>query len=242
MRIRQSIFAVALAGTTAMGFTACNDDDDDSHIEVIGFEKIVLGENGYMNDASYEEEDLVFENKFDATYYSWSGFAISNLTDTVTAGWGNQYSVYGNGGANGSKQFAIVYKNSDENYQEIGALITSDDRESFCPVSAYFALTTYTYLSMRDGDSYAKKFADGDWYCVTLRGYDKAGNKVSEKEIYAADYRDGKRIMFDKWTKVSLEDMGKVSSLRLFFSGSDSGAWGLNTPAYIAIDDLAIKD
>ena len=45
------------------------------------------------------------------------------------------------------------------------------------------------------------------------------------------------------WTWFDLSALGKVSSVKFNFSVSDDqkGAYGVNTPTYVAIDDIAVR-
>ena len=47
----------------------------------------------------------------------------------------------------------------------------------------------------------------------------------------------GKNIIAD-WTYVDLSTLGKVDELHFALTGSRTGDYGLNTPAYFCIDDL----
>ena len=54
--------------------------------------------------------------------------------------------------------------------------------------------TTYAALSMRDGDSFAKKFGgpsgnDPDYFRLTITGKDSGGSTIGSVEFYLADYR-----------------------------------------------------
>jgi hypothetical protein len=42
------------------------------------------------------------------------------------------------------------------------------------------------------------------------------------------------------WTWFDLTALGTVDTITFTFDGSDQGAFGLNTPAYFAMDDLTV--
>ena len=43
------------------------------------------------------------------------------------------------------------------------------------------------------------------------------------------------------WNRVDLSNLGdNVCTIAINFEGSDSSAYGLNTPAYVAIDDIDV--
>lgn len=80
-----------------------------------------------------------------------SGFAYSNMTDTVTSGFENQHAAITGAGFDNSPQYVVAFGN--ENY--ITTLLPG------YPITFqgfYVTNTTYAYNSMRDGDMFAKKF------------------------------------------------------------------------------------
>ncbi|MBM4092135.1 MAG: DUF4465 domain-containing protein, partial [Planctomycetes bacterium] len=111
---------------------------------------------------------------------------------------------------------------------------------------AYFTNTTYAALSMRDGDSFSKKFggelgSDPDWFLLKISGLNAGGGVTGTVDFYLADYRfaDNRQdFIVDTWTWVDLSSLGEVSSLKFDLSSSDTGDWGMNTPAFFAMDDL----
>ncbi len=232
--MNKKVILAALFCCTVFGFTACDDDDDDDKLVTITFESANLGEAGYINNADYTESGYTFSNNYDEQYGSWDGFAVSNQTDMETEGYLNQFSVYGNGGANGSKQFGIIYMGFTDN-----PTIARADGASFEPKSVMLSLTTYTYLSTQKGDSFAKKFGEGDYFRVTITGTAADGTKkVLDIDVIDID----KNIAFTSWTKVDLDELDDVVKLEFTFSSSDNGDWGMNTPGYIAIDNFVVEE
>ena len=110
----------------------------------------------------------------------------------------------------------------------------------------YFTNTTYAALSMLNGDAFAKQFGgasgdDPDWLLLTVAGYDAAGAPSGSIEVTLADYRFADNALdyvLADWLWVDLSDLGSAESLDFVLSGSDVGDFGLNTPAYFALDGL----
>lgn len=193
-----------------------------------------------------------------AETHSWSGFVYSNKTDTTTAGYTNQFSAYtkdaanGNpGGYNGSANYAISYVALDYaggTYDPIPSTACITGSSSTGINGFYITNTTYAYLSMTNGDGFAKKFggtdgSDEDWFLLTIKGMDKNGAYTGTVEFYLADYRfsdNTKDYIIDEWTWVDLTSLGEVVVLEFSLTSSDTGAYGMNTPAYFAMDDLSI--
>lgn len=181
-----------------------------------------------------------FNNNYNADWFSWSGFAASNTTDSETRGWANQYSSIAGSGAKGSAAYVVGYgfRDMDINF------------ESQVINGFYATNSTYTFWSMKEGDAYAKKFGgdDGtgpDWFLLTIEGFDSLQNSSGTVEFYLADFRNGdasKDYILDSWKYVDLSSLGEISNLHFRLSSSDMGDWGMNTPAYFCMDELNYFD
>jgi hypothetical protein len=95
---------------------------------------------------------------------------------------------------------------------------------------------------MNGGDSFAKKFGKGDWFKLTITGYDAAGEVTGTKDFYLADLRDpSKAYIINDWRYVDLSGLGKVSKLGFELSSTDNGDYGMNTPAYFCFDNFGAE-
>ena len=97
---------------------------------------------------------------------------------------------------------------------------------------------------MKYGDAFAKKIGAGDWYKITISGYDANGvKKAAELNVYLADFRTDKSVLTSNWTSVDLSSLGVVSKLTFDASSSDvseyDGILYMNTPTYFCIDNIA---
>lgn len=193
------------------------------------------GSTVYSYSGSFHSGILTCHNDFnvDQTYFStwWSGMACSAKTDKTTIGYTNQYSVYATSGAAGSKNFALIGSDSAQcsfNVPiEVKSLMVNN--------------STYVYWALKEGrDGYGavRKFESGDSFIVTVTGYDSTGVKTNQVEIPLADFRNAQSYICSDWTKISLATLGKVKSLTFEFTSSDTGNYGMNTPAYFCIDNL----
>ena len=169
----------------------------------------------------------------------WNGFAYSNTTDTTTPGNGNEISAYAGGGAVNSANYAVAYAGG------ASAPRIEFDVPSLLQ-SAMLTNTTYTGLSMRDGDFFAKKFGgdsgtDADFLLLTITGRDAANVSTGTVDFYLADFRSNdpaEDYILDVWTMVNLSSLGLVSALEFSFASSDVGQFGINTPVYFALDNI----
>lgn len=215
---------------------------------LVGFEELSLSPNSFYNGSDsaggWTSGGVFFGNSYNPNWGSWSGFAYSNVVDSSTPGFGNQYAAYAlstpGAGAGGSSNYAVAYSGSQAFFSFATDSVVS---------SVSLTNTTYAALSMRNGDSFAKAFGgetgdDADWFRVTFTGFsdvNATGNTTGSVDFYLADFRfadNSLDYIIDDWTDLSLDSLGIVRSVRLSFSSSDVGAWGMNTPAYVALDNL----
>ncbi|MHC4563465.1 MAG: DUF4465 domain-containing protein [Planctomycetota bacterium] len=206
------------------------------------FEDLPLAAESFYNGSDraggFTSGGLRFDNNYDVTFGSWDGFAYSNITDNTTPGWGNQYSAITGGGVGGSSTYGVGY---------IG--FVEPPTTSLANARVFDGLfvtnNTYAYLSMRDGDAFAKKFGgvdgnDADWLLLTITGFNGL-TEVGAVDFYLADYRfadNAQDYLVDQWTWVDLSSLGDLTSLEFSMSSTDNGEFGMNTPAYFAVDNV----
>lgn len=228
--------------STFIFLNSCDDEDVEDKIRTtINFENVDLNESGIYTAkeaGGYIFVDGVdFYATYDSEYDFSSGIAISNHTNTDSAGYTNQYSVYAGVGANGSSKFAIA--NTPE--QTTDSIITFP--YPVLPISIQITNTTYSALSMANGDQFAKKFTseDQDYYSITIHGFND-GVETGTIMVYLADYREGSNTgILSTWQNVNLSSLGEVTSIGISYQSTDVGSYGINTPRYFAFDDLIFE-
>lgn len=207
----------------------------------IDFDDFPLDASGVYNGSDLGGDFAVGSGTFSNQFTDfgggccWDGWAVSNHGDTTTPGFANQYSSITGGGLGGGGQFGVAYSDSAD--------ITFADPQTM--TGAYLTNTTYAALSMLNGDSFAKKFggasgSDEDWFNVTIEGK-LAGGSTGSVVFYLADYRfadSNDDYVVDQWTYLDLSALGTVDQLAFSFASSDVGAFGINTPSYVALDSL----
>ena len=215
--------------------------------------KVNLDEQPILPDSYWNGSDLsggftsltvFFQNNYYPAWSSWSGFALSTVNDTNTPGWDNQYAVFGGHGVGGTGVYAVAW---DDMFGEEADIVT------FAPPALvqgfYVNNTTYAAVTMRDGDAYgfSKKFGgatgdDPDWFRLTITGKDLDGQVIGATHHYLADYRftnNALDYIQSAWQWVDLRGFGpNVKTLHFALESSDTSAFGMNTPAYFALDDL----
>ena len=199
--------------------------------------------NGADFAGGFQSGPATFNNSFESTFGSWSGFALANTTDTTTPGFTNQYSAFAGQGANDTESYAVA--NAFPGGFTPRVSIDPDRASEFAFDSLMITNTTYAALSMRDGDAFAKQFGgesgnDPDFFLLTIEGLDQTGQSVGTVDFYLADFRGASEedYIIDEWTQVDVSELVGATELTFALSSSDVGDFGMNTPAYFAIDEI----
>ncbi len=212
---------------------------------VAGFENFNLLPGQHLNDASpnrgFQSGSIELPNLYNDDFDYWSGFSISADTNTTTPGFTNQYSSIAGKGAVGTSAYAVGYIFDPIVIRLTGKAVGKP------MIGMYITNSTYAYLSMREGDAFAKKFGgesgkDPDFLLLTIKKY--SGGAIADDSInfYLADYRSpnaAKDYIVSDWKYIDLTNLGEVDSLVLRLTSSDVGIFGMNTPAYVCIDEVS---
>ena len=195
----------------------------------------------------YKEGKFTLEAKYDTSFggYWSSGIAISTMRDDSTGDFTNLHSSVTGGGHN-SDAYGVVSA-AQEAEIHVGQLF-------YWPVwmEGFVTNTTYAYTSMSEGDQFAKKFGgasgdDPDYFFIRFRFYYDSSATIEDShfDFYLADFRfedNAQDYIVDDWVYVDLNDYpnyehpGYMMSMQVY--SSDTGQFGINTPAYFCIDDL----
>lgn len=201
------------------------------------FEDLSLTAESYWNgsDASggFVSNGVSFNNNYNAEWFSWDGFAYSNITDTSAQGFEAQYNAIVGSGNNGSEIYAIGYVSA---FAISPPTITLNAEQVVS--GTYFTNTNYAYYSMKNGDDFSKQFTETDWLKLTVTGIDAKGETTGTVDFKLAD---GTNII-DTWTWVDLSDLGPVKQLTFVMSSTDNSDFGMNTPSYFAMDNFNETD
>ena len=214
--------------------------------DTVTFEGLLSGAeqfyNGSDNAGGWSSGGVDFDNTFTdfgGGFTGWTGWSYSNVTDNTTPGFGNQYSAAPGGGGSNSETYAIGFSD--------GAFFNLP--ESAIIQSADLTNTTYARLSMLTGDTFAKQFGgvtgnDPDFFRVTFSGFsglDATGSMTGAVTFDLADYTfadNSQDYVIGDWVTTDLTALGNARSVSLTFESSDVGAFGINTPTYVAMDNL----
>ncbi|SHM43273.1 protein of unknown function [Chitinophaga jiangningensis] len=172
----------------------------------------------------------------------------------------NQCSVYSgthgakNGGYGGSSNFAVLFGYVDAwNASYATRPVMNFTSGSGVVDGMYICLSSYTYGVIQNGNAFGssgtatplKDIANGEGYIKLLAyGYNGSTptNNGDPVEIYLARYSNHLPVVspLTAWTYFDLSDLGTVTRVEFNFEGNDNGSYGLNTPAYICIDNVDV--
>jgi len=206
--------------------------------------------NGSDQSGGFVSGGMYFPNSYDISFGSYwaNGFAYSSVIDSVTSGFTNLYAAKPAGGYNNSDNYAVAQNNVVARLNNVTPSMVVD--------GFYVTNGTYAYNSMRDGDTFAKKFGDTtgtnsglpqgsypDFFKLTVKSYQGGQLSNDSVEFYLADFRftnDSLDYIVNTWEWVDCSIFQVFDSLKFSLSSSDNGAFGMNTPAFFCMDNLTI--
>ena len=202
--------------------------------------------DGHMSVSTEEDDEREFFTSGDFAfnsgcmsdwdYWYWFGYAnrTKNTFETLDDQWNN---IVG-GGYDGSANYGVAYAAEFNG----PCYVTPLSEKPVVVPGFYITNSAYAYNSLTGGDSFAKKFGLGDWFKLTITGYDADGEVTGTKEYYLADLRDAeKAYIINDWRYVDLSGLGKVAKLGFELFSTDNGAYGMNTPAYFCFDNFGAE-
>ena len=208
--------------------------------QVATFDDFELGNswwNGSDGSGGFMSGGFYFPNDYNTDWGSWSGFSVSSMEDSTTAGWENQYSAITAKGVNGSENYAVVY---------VAGRLTMEFDNPIQLTGTCVTNSTYACFSMKNGDDFTKKFggsdgSDPDYFKLIVTGTDIFGNATEPAEFMLADFtfeNDEKDYIVKDWRWFDLSPLGAVTKVHFSLESTDMGTWGMNTPAYFCIDNF----
>ena len=195
--------------------------------------------NGADGAGGFQSGGAYLDNRYNADWNAWDGFAYSNRTDANTVGLKGQYTAVAGTGQGGSSGYGIGFVGWEmpptltlDTPQQLGGLFVTNNR--------------YAYEDMLNGSQFSKRFGgetgdDEDWFRLTVTGFDPAGQTTGSVEFYLADFRPADNALdyiLDTWAFVDLTSLGLVETLVFQLDSSDQGPFGMNTPAYFCLDSI----
>lgn len=216
------------------------------------FEGFNVPQDSFLNNAPsgyFESGSFRFYNDYDAQFNYNLGFSISRVKDSVTGDYTNSHGAITALGDASSENYAMFYSFG---HIEVSPSIKID--------SLRITNGTYAYRSMQNGDFFAKQFGspynasgqlDGtngeDFFRVLIEGVDNLGNVIDTVVFYLADFRfanSSQDYILRDWATVNLTSLNvgpnRLVKLNFYLESSDNDPqFGMNTPAYFAIDNIS---
>lgn len=216
---------------------------------VVDFEGLPVPPSGFFNgnpgtlapgqsvSTPWNAGGVAFSNTFGIDSYGgfdypyWYGFAYSNVVNTTDPAFTNQYASYPGGGYQ-SSTYAVAYGDASGIVLPVPSTVSG----------FRIANTTYSALTMKNGDQYgfSAPLPPGGWFATTAIGR-LGATTTGSATSYLADLRGiSPPGILATWDWFDLSSLGTVDRIEFSFDGSDKGIFGLNTPAYFAMDDLTV--
>ena len=233
--MKKSILFVA---AMALTFAACTPNYDVEDKTVATFEEAAISPAAPESALTFATDTIVFLQTgnfqvqqtvaYGGTYVT--GGVVTNITSTDFKDYTDAYKSAA-GGAHAGKNYVVWYSDGfTPNVIKLTAAATVP--------GMYVCNNVYALASMKDGDAIAgDPFGKDDWFKLTI------GGSLNGQAVNATvDFLLGDGTNFvTEWTYVDLSSLGKIDELNFTMSGSRTGDWGLNTPAYFCIDNLGAK-
>lgn len=206
--------------------------------------------------STFSTGGVTFNNTFNDMFGSFGGFTASQRgLDRWSSG---GFAEFGNGndlvnragsGASGSSTWLVANGDNFQpgiggsTFQDIGPIMLAPTGSVFDSVfvnnteTAAFVLQTGNFSARAFGsidqdESFVARFVD------LSPGAD--GSSFVEVELASFDSATNSLSILSDWTRVDLSGLGGATRIGIDFDSTDVGGFGVNTPAYIALDNLTI--
>ncbi|MEI7979907.1 MAG: DUF4465 domain-containing protein, partial [Bacteroidota bacterium] len=229
----KSALAIGIAALLSANLSAQTATFED--IQLQGSNAVKIPSTGSFN-SKFTSGSCEFNNSYNIGFggYWTAGWAYSKTNDTITGDYSNLHASYANKGAVNSSNYAVGqnFSNFKVNQNTLQGL--------------YISNATYAALSMKNGDAFAKKFGgatgnDSDWFKLTVNAFKNGILKTEKVDFYLADFRftdNTQDYIVKDWTYLNLLPLGSLDSLQFTLTSSDTGQFGMNTPAFFCIDNV----
>ena len=228
------LFVAALALT----FAACQPKYDVEDKTVATFEEAAISPAAPQSIFAFTKDTVAYlaSGNFEAmqtvayggTYVT--GAVVTNITDTNFKDYTDAYKSVA-GGAKSGKNYVVWY-------EDVYSGNAIKLKTPATVAGMYVCNSVYAYNSITKGDDFAgEPFGDNDWFLLSIGGVLNGKMVNTQVDFYLAKGKD----VVTEWTYVDLSKLGNIDGLFFTLTGSRTGDWGLNTPAYFCIDNLGAK-
>ncbi|MCD8313251.1 MAG: DUF4465 domain-containing protein [Bacteroidales bacterium] len=247
--MKRILFLAVMAAAIAIGAVSCNLDGYTvatvTSVSTFEYESGNYVDSLYLSAPFYSEDSygtLVFNSYREYSGADMTGgFGLTMKRDSslVISEDNNypQYTIFGNGGARGSKSCAVFYQNPDESAMpdhDIYFYYRAGEDCTCTPTSCTINNTQLTVYSVLSDDS-EYKFEPGDYLKLTFTGYSE-NSKTGSVDYYLADYRGaGEKIdsVLTTWKTLSLSALGDIDYIDIDLECSKE-----DFPTYFCMDNF----
>ena len=247
---------------------SCSKDDDGPayNMATLTFETMKssmiasdeYGANLYGQKYYWMDDSTGLCSKCNGDQYYSGGIAVSNfnrmdLSSIPSSNWYKyQMDVYyknkaGYPGYNNSKNCAVSYGYKSSFGEGPSMYFSDTDTTQRVIDHLYICNTTYGYYTAIIDDVFGvgknpMTAANKGWFKVTFKGIDKNGKTTGSVDAYLVDFlsTSGKGF-YAEWQPVDLSSLGRIHTLSIDMSSSDTGTYGINNATYFAIDNIAVR-
>ncbi len=211
------------------------------------------------DEESIESQVFSFFHGSMSDWNTWWGFTASNSADntrpenTLTHQWSNmakggivldengeiKFDSFGAPEVSAKVPYIVAF--TMETMAARPADLTFNTGKLYEPVGIYVNLNSYAYYSMVWGDSFARAFTNGDKFTLIIHGV-AADDSEKTVETTLGSYSNGDLTLTRGWKYVDLTSLGAVNEIYFSMKSTDSGAYGMNTPAYFCLDKLMVRE
>lgn len=195
----------------------------------------------------FQSGDASFQHRY--TSYWSGGFAYTAVTDSSNGSYTNLYGVRAYKGYANSSVYVVGQHNGVIRLTAAQSTVNG----------LYVTNTTYAYKTILQGNQFSRKFGDTtgtgsgttipqgaypDYFKLVVRGYKNGSLKTDSATFMLADYtytNSAQDNVVNTWQYLSTANIGEVDSLVFRLRSTDVGAFGMNTPAFFAIDNVVLS-
>lgn len=249
--IRTLAFACSTASLIILSSCKNDDEPNPKTLQNVTIDTVSLSynEDGIWSENNQDKNLVLGDYTFSHYLTEWmtvEGFTPSRSTDNAfhqpMYEW--LYTVVPGHGLN-NRPFISAFWSSREGeaFEDKSCRIARTDGTVFSPESIMVVNSCYAYYSMIHGDTYCKKFEKDDWFLLIAHGVKEDGSETTA-EFYLAKITDDSDIekgIVTDWTRFNLSPLGDVTGIYFTLDSSDSGQWGMNTPASFAVTDFMVN-
>lgn len=189
------------------------------------------------------DEEIEISLQATIQYGLLSGFEISNVSDASYNDYSHPLAAQPLEGANGTENYAVAFVPVDFMGPDPAATIPVEVKFSNVPenyklssISVANQLIAYDYMQ--------QNFAANEFYMhLIVRMYDEQMEMIDSVIFPLADYTGSTGYILEDWEAIDFSEIEEnIAMLTFDLVGNDMGQYGLNTPAYFALDEIVFSE